>query len=162
MDAAEQTPSKASAFSKLEAGLEDAIAYHRGARQLTVRDVELKPHAPMGAKEVLAVRARLRVSQAAFARILNVSKAVQPMCLITRHIESPSLYSTGEGQGPPSCPAGARLRGGPAEGPHVIVRCGRCSTVVPVHGGEDLAPGTLRAIERQLGPCLGKGWLRRV
>jgi putative transcriptional regulator len=64
---------KTTAFSKLKAGLEDAIAYHRGARQLTVRDVELKPPAPMGAKEVLAVRARLRVSQAAFARILNVS-----------------------------------------------------------------------------------------
>ena len=30
---------KASAFAKLKAGLEDAIAYHRGARQLTVRDV---------------------------------------------------------------------------------------------------------------------------
>ena len=29
---------KAIAFSKLKAGLEDAIAYHRGARQLTVRD----------------------------------------------------------------------------------------------------------------------------
>ncbi len=53
---------KTTAFSKLEVGLEDAIAYHRGARQLTVRDVELKPPAPMGAKEVLAVRARLRVS----------------------------------------------------------------------------------------------------
>jgi putative transcriptional regulator len=61
------------AFSKLKAGLEDAIAYHRGSRQLTVRDVELKPPAPRVAKEVLAVRARLRVSQAAFARILNVS-----------------------------------------------------------------------------------------
>ncbi len=55
---------KASAFSKLKAGFEDAIAYHRGARQ---------PPTPMGAKEVLAVRAQLRVSQAAFARILNVS-----------------------------------------------------------------------------------------
>jgi putative transcriptional regulator len=64
---------QATAFSKLKAGLEDAIAYHRGTRQLTVRDVELKPPAPMGAKEVLAVRARLRGSQAAFARILNVS-----------------------------------------------------------------------------------------
>jgi putative transcriptional regulator len=63
----------ATAFSKLKAGLEDAIAYHRGARQLTVRDVELNPPEPMGAKEVLAVRAQLRVSQAAFARILNVS-----------------------------------------------------------------------------------------
>jgi DNA-binding transcriptional regulator YiaG len=68
---------KASAFSKLKAGLEDAIAYHRGARQLTVRDVELKPPAPMGAKEVLAVRARLRVSQAAFARKLNLTN---PQC----------------------------------------------------------------------------------
>ncbi len=35
------------AFSKLKAGLEDAIAYHRGDRQLMVRDVELKPPAPM-------------------------------------------------------------------------------------------------------------------
>jgi len=64
---------KASAFSKLRAGLEDAIAYHGGGRQLTVRDVELKPPPPMGAKDVVAVRAHLRVSQAAFARILNVS-----------------------------------------------------------------------------------------
>ncbi len=65
---------KSSAFAKLKAGLEDAIAYHSGrATQLTVRDVELKPPPPMGAKEVLAVRAQLRVSQAAFARILNVS-----------------------------------------------------------------------------------------
>jgi len=64
---------KVSAFSKLKAGLEDAIAFHRGDRQLTVRDVELMPPPPMGAKEVLAVRESLRVSQAAFARILNVS-----------------------------------------------------------------------------------------
>ena len=64
---------KTTAFSKLKAGLEDAIAYHRGARQLTVRDVELRPPPPMGAKDVLAVRVGLRVSQAAFARILNVS-----------------------------------------------------------------------------------------
>jgi putative transcriptional regulator len=62
-----------SAFAKLKAGLEDAIASHRGARQLTVRDVELRPPPPMGARDVLAVRTRLRVSQAAFARILNVS-----------------------------------------------------------------------------------------
>lgn len=61
------------AFSKIRAGLEDAIAFHAEGRQLTVRDVELKPPAPMGATEVLAVRRRMRVSQAAFARILNVS-----------------------------------------------------------------------------------------
>ncbi len=64
---------RSSAFSKVKAGLEDAIAYHRGTRLLTVRDIELAPPHPMGAKEVLAVRARFRVSQAAFARILNVS-----------------------------------------------------------------------------------------
>jgi putative transcriptional regulator len=64
---------RGSAFAKVKAGLEDAIAYHRGTRQLTVRDVALKPPPPMGAKEVLAVRGQLRVSQAAFARILNVS-----------------------------------------------------------------------------------------
>jgi hypothetical protein len=34
---------KTTAFSKLKARLEDAIAYHMGTRQLTVRDVELKP-----------------------------------------------------------------------------------------------------------------------
>jgi predicted RNA binding protein YcfA (HicA-like mRNA interferase family) len=33
-------------------------------------------------------------------------------------------------------------------------------TVVPQHGG-DLPAGTLRAIERDLEPLLGKGWLRR-
>jgi putative transcriptional regulator len=61
------------AFSKIKAGLEDAIAYHRGTALLTVRDVELKPPRPMSAKDVVAVRTRMRVSQAAFARILNVS-----------------------------------------------------------------------------------------
>lgn len=64
---------KGSAFAKVRVSLDDAIAYHRGGRQLTVRDVELRPPAPMSAKEVRAVRTYLRVSQAAFARILNVS-----------------------------------------------------------------------------------------
>jgi len=32
---------------------------------------------------------------------------------------------------------------------------------VPVHAGEDLKPGTLRAIERDLEPCLGEHWLRK-
>ncbi|MEK6275852.1 MAG: type II toxin-antitoxin system HicA family toxin [Actinomycetota bacterium] len=45
-------------------------------------------------------------------------------------------------------------------GSHVRVRCGRCETTVPVHAGEDLPPGTLRAIERDLEPCLGRKWLR--
>jgi len=46
-------------------------------------------------------------------------------------------------------------------GSHVIVRCEDCQTVVPVHPGEELRPGTLRAIERQLALCLGKGCLGR-
>jgi predicted RNA binding protein YcfA (HicA-like mRNA interferase family) len=47
------------------------------------------------------------------------------------------------------------------KGSHVRVRCGRCVTTVPLHAGEDLGPGLLRAIERDLEPCLGKGWLKR-
>lgn len=36
---------------------------------------------------------------------------------------------------------------------------GQCHTTVPVHKGEDIPRGTLRAIERDMEPCLGKGWL---
>jgi predicted RNA binding protein YcfA (HicA-like mRNA interferase family) len=36
---------------------------------------------------------------------------------------------------------------------HVLQR------TVPIHKGEDIPRGTLRAIERDLEPCLGKGWL---
>ncbi len=46
-------------------------------------------------------------------------------------------------------------------GAHVRVECGRCVTTVPIHAGQDLPPGTLRGIERDLEPCLGKGWLKR-
>ncbi|MBI4259861.1 MAG: type II toxin-antitoxin system HicA family toxin [Actinobacteria bacterium] len=45
-------------------------------------------------------------------------------------------------------------------GSHVRVRCGTCQTTVPVHSGQDLPPGTLRAIERDLEPCIGREWLR--
>lgn len=62
------------AFEKLMAGLEDAIAYHRGHKVLTVRDLNLpKPPEQMSPKQVAALRRSLRLSQAAFARILNVS-----------------------------------------------------------------------------------------
>jgi predicted RNA binding protein YcfA (HicA-like mRNA interferase family) len=37
---------------------------------------------------------------------------------------------------------------------------GRVRTWVPMHSG-DVLPGTLRKIERDLEPALGKGWLRR-
>ena len=36
--------------------------------------------------------------------------------------------------------------------------CGKCSTTVPMHPG-DIKSGTLRAIEAQMEPCFGKGWL---
>jgi predicted RNA binding protein YcfA (HicA-like mRNA interferase family) len=39
-----------------------------------------------------------------------------------------------------------------------VSACGRCATTVPMHAG-DIAPGTLRSIERQMEPCYGKGWL---
>lgn len=41
------------------------------------------------------------------------------------------------------------------------IECGSCATTVPVHSGEDLGPGLLRSIERDLEPCLGKGWLKK-
>jgi len=44
-------------------------------------------------------------------------------------------------------------------GSHVRVRCGKCTTTVPIHAGETLPLGTLRQIQRDLDPCLGKGWL---
>jgi predicted RNA binding protein YcfA (HicA-like mRNA interferase family) len=44
------------------------------------------------------------------------------------------------------------------KGSHLIVRCGKCQTVIPVHN-EDIGKGLLRAIEKQLAPCLGEGWL---
>ncbi|MFA5786165.1 MAG: type II toxin-antitoxin system HicA family toxin [Actinomycetota bacterium] len=47
-------------------------------------------------------------------------------------------------------------------GSHVRVRCGDCQTTVPVHAGEDVALGTLRAIARELEPCIGKGWLSKA
>ena len=39
-------------------------------------------------------------------------------------------------------------------GSHVRIRCGNCQTTIPVHRGQDLPPGTLRAIRRDLEPCL--------
>jgi hypothetical protein len=44
-----KTTRASSAFTKLKAGLEDAIAHHRGSRQLTVRNVEAPAAAPSSA-----------------------------------------------------------------------------------------------------------------
>ena len=46
-------------------------------------------------------------------------------------------------------------------GSHIRIECGQCVTTVPVHAGEDIGPGLLRRIERDLEPCLGKGWLKK-
>ncbi|TMA71393.1 MAG: type II toxin-antitoxin system HicA family toxin [Deltaproteobacteria bacterium] len=47
-------------------------------------------------------------------------------------------------------------------GSHLRVQCGKCFSTIPLHAGEDLGPGLLRAIERDLEPCLGRKWLRRA
>ena len=47
-------------------------------------------------------------------------------------------------------------------GSHLRVECRTCRTTIPVHAGQELGPGLLRAIERDLEPCLGKGWLRKA
>ena len=48
------------------------------------------------------------------------------------------------------------------KGSHVRVQCcADCFTTIPNHPGEDLGKGLLRAIERDLEPCLGKGWMNR-
>jgi predicted RNA binding protein YcfA (HicA-like mRNA interferase family) len=39
---------------------------------------------------------------------------------------------------------------------------GQCVTTVPVHAGEDIGPGLLRRIERDLEPCLGKESLKKL
>lgn len=46
-------------------------------------------------------------------------------------------------------------------GSHLRLECGRCVTTVPVHAGEDIGPGLIRRIERDLEPCLGRGWLKK-
>jgi predicted RNase H-like HicB family nuclease/predicted RNA binding protein YcfA (HicA-like mRNA interferase family) len=42
-------------------------------------------------------------------------------------------------------------------GSHVRVQLGECTTTVPVHRGEDISPGALRAIERDLAAVRGEG-----
>ena len=46
----------------------------------------------------------------------------------------------------------------PAKGSHVRFKYGPCATTVPNHAG-DLAPGTVRGIERDMVPVFGEGWL---
>jgi predicted RNA binding protein YcfA (HicA-like mRNA interferase family) len=41
----------------------------------------------------------------------------------------------------------------------VVSPRGKCHTTVPNHAGERLGVGLLKAIQRQMAPCLGPGWL---
>ena len=42
-------------------------------------------------------------------------------------------------------------------GAHLIVQCGDCRAVIPMHS-RDIAPGTWRDIRSALRPCLGEKW----
>ena len=66
-------------FDRLQKGLEEGIAHKRGERPLRVteRSVPAPPQL-YAADDVRRIRARLRLSQAGFARLLQVSsKTVQ-------------------------------------------------------------------------------------
>lgn len=45
------------------------------------------------------------------------------------------------------------------KGSHVVFTFGACRTTVSVHRGKDIKKGTLRAIEKNLEPVFGAGWL---
>jgi predicted RNA binding protein YcfA (HicA-like mRNA interferase family) len=45
------------------------------------------------------------------------------------------------------------------KGSHVVFKSGSCRTTVSVHKGKEIKAGTLRGIERDMEPALGKGWL---
>jgi putative transcriptional regulator len=66
-----------SVFEQIRGGLQDSIAYSRG--ELTLATTALPAPPPhMGPADVAGLRRRLRMSQAVFAALLNVSvKTVQ-------------------------------------------------------------------------------------
>ena len=43
----------------------------------------------------------------------------------------------------------------------MVIRCGKCTSVVPVHAGMDLGTGLLHAIRRDFEDCLGKDWWKK-
>lgn len=76
MKATRKAKKVSAAAQSLLAGLDDALAYERGdGANLTVRDVQLKVPAKLKAKDVVKIRAQLRVSQGVFAQLLNVSSS---------------------------------------------------------------------------------------
>jgi putative transcriptional regulator len=66
-----------SVFEQIKAGLEDSIAYSRGTLSLVTTEPP-SPPPELSRNQIAALRRRLRMSQAYFAAVLNVSpKAVQ-------------------------------------------------------------------------------------
>ncbi len=45
------------------------------------------------------------------------------------------------------------------KGSHIRVKCKHCFSTIPCHGSDDLKVGTLKQIQKDLEPCLGKEWL---
>lgn len=64
---------KVKIFAELEQSLQDALAYEQG-RKTGLRVSELPPPPkPLSARQIRAIRQSFNVSQATFARIINVS-----------------------------------------------------------------------------------------
>jgi hypothetical protein len=72
-----------------------------------------------------------------------------------------SFFACRNREGPSAHPEVFSVVESRRRGSHLRIECGRCVTTVPVHAGEDNGPGLLRRFERDLEPCLGKGWLKR-
>ena len=94
-------------FDRLKKGLEEGIAYERGERTLHVTEV-IVPDPPerYGADDVRRIRARLRMTQAGFASLLQVSSKTvqsweqgirrpqQSSARLLQFIEHPELLTT--------------------------------------------------------------------
>lgn len=66
-------------FETLKSGLEEAVEYQKGKKTLRSHQIELPPPPKnFKPKDIKKIRAKLKCSQAVFARILNISvKTVQ-------------------------------------------------------------------------------------
>lgn len=93
-------------FDRLKKGLEEGIAHERGVRTLRVTEVTI-PDPPQlyAANDVRRIRSRLNMSQAGFARLLQVSSKTiqsweqgtrrpqQSSARLLKFIEHPDLLS---------------------------------------------------------------------
>lgn len=60
-------------FDEIKAGLEDAIAYHKGKKKLKTSSMTIEPVTEIKGKEIKKIRDRLLLTQKVFAHILGVS-----------------------------------------------------------------------------------------